>query len=218
VAELEENNCIRRFIEKPPKDEAPTNLINAGIYVLDPKIFDYIPKGKHVSMEREIFPTLAKEKKLYGHIVDGLWIDIGRPEEYLETNKLILDKLTNGRKSKKTSLFEAKAPIALDKGVIIGEKSVIGPYAILGKNVSVGKNTLISNSVIFPYTKIGDFSSVTGAIIGEGAVIGNNVKVSDGCIVADQAKIKDNLSLNNETSVCPAKEVSENIIKRNIIC
>jgi mannose-1-phosphate guanylyltransferase len=218
VAELEGNGCIKCFIEKPSKEQAPTNLINAGVYVLSPEIFNYIPKGKHVSMERDVFPVLAKEKKLYGHLINGLWIDIGKPDEYLETNKLILDKLGNQRTPKKTDKFEIKAPIALDKGVIIEENTVIGPYAILGENVSVGKNSSISNSVIFPGTKIGDGTTVTGAIIGEGTSIGNNVKIGSGCIIADQAKIKDGVNLNNETSICPAKEVSENIIKRNIIC
>ena len=75
--------CIKRFIEKPPKDKAPSNLINAGVYVLSPKVFDYIPSGRAVSMEREVFPKLAEEGKLCGHFVNGLWMDIGKPEEYL---------------------------------------------------------------------------------------------------------------------------------------
>ena len=67
VAELEENNRIKRFIEKPPKGKEPTNLINAGVYVLSPKIFDYIPTGRAVSMEREVFPTLAEERSSLAH-------------------------------------------------------------------------------------------------------------------------------------------------------
>ena len=217
VAELAENNCIKRFIEKPAKDQAPTNLINAGVYVLSPKIFDYIPKGKHVSMEREIFPILAAEKKLYGHMVNGLWMDIGKPEEYLEINKIILNSLANTKPRILATNFETKTPVALDKGVDVGEKSIIGPYAVLGKNVTVGKNVQISNSVVFPDVTIGDSAVINGAIIGEGAIIGSNVKVSSGCIIADQAKIRDNVSLANQTAVCHAKEISENILKRNII-
>ena len=87
-------NLIKRFIEKPPKDSAPSNLINAGVYILSPKVFDYIPSGRPVSVEREVFPKLAEEGKLYGHFVNGLWIDIGKPEEYLETNKIILDHIS----------------------------------------------------------------------------------------------------------------------------
>ena len=102
VAELANDNPIKRFIEKPAKDKAPSNLINAGVYVLSPKVFDYIPSGRAVSMEREIFPKLAEEGKLYGHFVDGLWIDIGKPEEYLQTNKIILDALTKTLKHENT--------------------------------------------------------------------------------------------------------------------
>ena len=83
VAELSDGNHIKRFIEKPTKEKAPSNLINAGIYVLSPKVFDYIPSGRAVSIEREVFPKLADEGKLFGHLVNGLWIDIGKPEEYL---------------------------------------------------------------------------------------------------------------------------------------
>ena len=95
VAEIAENCRITRFIEKPQKGTAPTNLINAGIYVLSPKVFQYIPQGKAVSMEREVFPKLAEKGELYGHVFKGLWIDIGKPEEYLQTNKILLDSLVN---------------------------------------------------------------------------------------------------------------------------
>ena len=95
------DNLIKRFIEKPTKDKAPSNLINAGVYVLSPKVFDYIPSGRAVSIEREVFPKLAEEGKLFGHYVNGLWMDIGKPEEYLETNKIILDSQAKTLKQKK---------------------------------------------------------------------------------------------------------------------
>jgi mannose-1-phosphate guanylyltransferase len=218
VAELAANSRITRFIEKPAKGTAPTNLINAGIYVLNPKIFQYIPKGKTVSMEREIFPKLVEEGELYGHVFNSLWMDIGKPEEYLQTNKILLDALANPQKPKNTSKFEVKNPVAMDKGVDIGEKSVIGPYTILGKNVTIGKNVQITESVILPDVKIDDSSSINGTIIGEGAEIGKKVRIGKGCVIGDQAKIRDNVSLADETAVCPAKEVSENILKPKLIC
>jgi mannose-1-phosphate guanylyltransferase len=211
VAEMAGDNRIGRFIEKPPRDKAPSNLINAGVYVLSPEIFDYIPSGRHVSMEREVFPRLVEEGKLYGHFINGLWIDIGKPEEYLQTNKMILDAVAQTLKRKTARGFELKNPVAFDSGVSIGEKSVVGPYAILGKNVTVGKNVQISNSVVFPHVRIGDFASVNGALIGEGAHVGSHVTLSKGCIIGDHAKIKDNLHLSGASSVCPAKEVAENL-------
>ncbi len=218
VARIAKDNRITRFIEKPPKDTAPSSLINAGVYALSPRIFQYIPKGRAVSIEREIFPKLVQRGTLYGHVTTDMWIDIGKPEEYLQTNKLLLDTINTTQKHKNTRKYTLKLPVALDKHVIIGEKTIIGPYVVLGRNVTTGKNVQINNSVIFPDTKIGDSSSITGTIIGEAVTIGKNVKINNGCIIADQAKIKDNITLTEDTAVCPAKEVSENILKTTIIC
>jgi mannose-1-phosphate guanylyltransferase len=218
VAEMENGSHIKRFIEKPKKEEAPSNLINAGVYVLSPKVFDYIPSGRAVSMEREVFPKLAEEGKLCGHLVNGLWMDIGKPEEYLETNRIILDSLAATLKQKKAKGFELINPAALDKGVTVGEKSVIGPYAILGKNSVVGKGVQIANSVVFPDVEIGDFATLNGAIVGEGARIGSRVRLGKGCIIGDQAKIKDGIHLPDGCTVCPAKDVSENILKPQFNC
>ncbi|MGB9915142.1 MAG: sugar phosphate nucleotidyltransferase [Candidatus Bathyarchaeales archaeon] len=216
VAEITKDGLVKRFIEKPAKGTAPTNLINAGIYVLSPKVLSYIPKGRSVSMEREIFPKLVEESKLYGHVIKGLWQDIGKPEEYLQANKIILDMLVK-KQVRTVGKFEVRQPVALDKNVAINENSIIGPYAIMGKNVKVGRNVQISNSIIFPDTEIDDYAIVNGAVIGEAARIGKKVKISQGCIIADQVKIKDGVSLSEGTAVCPAKEVSENHLRANNI-
>src|SRR5512136_741066 len=89
VAEIADDDRIIRFIEKPQKGSAPSNLINAGVYVLNPEMLRLIPKGRRVSMEREIFPRLAADGRLYGHRVQGLWMDVGKPEEYLQTNRIL---------------------------------------------------------------------------------------------------------------------------------
>ncbi len=212
VAELVNGNCIKRFIEKPPKGKAPSNFINAGAYVLSPKVFDYIPSGRAVSIEREVFPKLAEEGKLYGSCIQGVWMDIGKPSEYLEANKVILEKLTKNVEPANMGGVAVTKPVALDVGVHIGEKSVIGPYTVLGKHVHVGKNVRITNSVVFADAVIGDNAVIDHAIIGEGATIGQDTKLHKGSIIADKAKIKDGLKVAEGCAVCPAKEISENIL------
>jgi mannose-1-phosphate guanylyltransferase len=169
-------------------------------------------------MEREIFPKLVEKGELYGYVFHGLWMDIGKPEEYLQANKILLTTLAKTPKTKKPDQFQLKNPTAIDKSVNIGAKSIIGPYTILGKNVTVGKNVQINDSVILPDAKIDDSSSINGAIIGEGAIIGKKVRIGKGCVIGDQAKIRDYVSLIREVTVCPAKEVTENILKSKIIC
>ncbi len=206
AAELTQENRIKRFVEKPPKGTEPSKLINAGVYVLSPKIFEYIPAGRAVSMEREVFPRLAEEKLLYGHQVGGLWIDIGKPEDYLQTNKIMLKTYADKQRGK--TKFVCKEPVALGKGVSVGENSVIGPCAIIGKRVTVGKNVQIRDSVIFGDAIIDDYAVITGALIGEAARIGKGTRIAEGSIIADHAKVKDGTVLSERVHVCPAKEVT----------
>lgn len=217
VAELTQENRIKRFLEKPPRKTAPTNLINAGVYALNPKIFKYIPKGCTVSMEREVFPKLVEENELYGYIFDGSWVDMGKTEEYMEVNRALLDSLPNKKKYRVGNEVVVKKPVALDKGVSIGKRSIIGPYTVLGRKASVGNNAQIRDSVVFSGAVISDFASINGAIIGEGVVIGRKAKIWKGCVLGDYARVKDNVVLAKGVSVCPAKEISENVLTSKCI-
>jgi mannose-1-phosphate guanylyltransferase len=212
VAELARGNRIKKFVEKPPPGTASTNLINAGVYVLSPKIFQYISKDGEVSLEREVFPKLAAEGTLYGHVLSGLWMDIGKPEDYLRINKKMLDLVADQQKYKVSGEVEVRKPVAIDRGVSIGNRSKIGPHAILGRDVTVGKGVHIKGSVVFPGAVICDSASLDNAIIGEGATIGRNVKIGENCVIGDHAQIKDNVSLAEGVLICPANEVSKSVL------
>jgi len=216
IAETTEKNRILRFLEKPTRKEAPSPLANAGIYVLDPKIFDYIPSERPVSIEYEIFPKLAEKGKLFGYSFDGLWTDIGELGDYLRANRLWLDTEIEKRKISPSVKMKNDAEIAdpsiLGKNVTIGEQSKIGPYAAIGDNVTIGKGVRIEDSIVFPETLVSDFTSVKGAIIGENAIIERWVKIEDGCIVGDHVMIKDNVTLTKGVTVCPSKEVVESVL------
>ena len=218
VAELTSDGRIGKFVEKPDK-ESKSNLINAGVYALDRKIFQLIPDGRAVSIEREVFPKLAEQNQLYGYVYDGLWADIGKPREFLEINKTLLDLMNQ---EKHGAIFSSNPtinnPVAMDNMISIGDKSMIGPYTVLGKNVSIGKNVQITDSVIFPDTRISDFSRITGAIIGQAVAIGKNAAISKGCVIGDNATIRDGVSLAENVSICPAVNVTENMTTSNRIC
>ena len=78
---------ITRFSEKPKKGKASSNLINAGIYVLDPKVIDYIPEKDFSMIEKDVFPKMAKEGNLSAYIYSGPWFDVGNAEGYERTLK-----------------------------------------------------------------------------------------------------------------------------------
>jgi NDP-sugar pyrophosphorylase family protein len=211
VAELATNGRIRRFIEKPPIGTSPSNLINAGIYVLSPEIFNFIPGGRKVSLEREVFPKLVNKGKLYGYLFRDLWMDIGKTEDYFEINKILLETFSKKEKNWVKGEVAINSPVICDETLLVGEGSTIGPYAILGQNVKVGKNVCIRNSIIFANVSIEDSSQIEGAIIGENVSIGKRVKINEKCVIGDHAVIGDNVTLAEGVTVCPAKEVFESV-------
>lgn len=72
---------IRSFAEKPTGDVA--GLVSAGIFVFDPEIAPFLPNAKNdVSLERDVLPRLAKDKKLHGYPFEAKWFDIATPEAY----------------------------------------------------------------------------------------------------------------------------------------
>lgn len=72
---------ILEFVEKPPRGKAPSNLINSGFYVFEPEIFDFIPKGAS-SLEKDVFPKLAKKGRLCGYPFSGQWFAVGNIDQY----------------------------------------------------------------------------------------------------------------------------------------
>jgi NDP-sugar pyrophosphorylase family protein len=222
VVDINGKGQIRRFVEKPTIEDAPSKLINAGVYVLDQSIFEIIPEGRKISIEREILPLLAVKDRLYGVKFDGIWVDVGKPGDFMRANKLVLDLIASeGPSLEKNVTIDKNAtiipPVAIGKGAVIKEETCIGPYVSIGEGVTVSKGTKIEDSVIFSKAWINHFTSIRGAIIGEGAIIEGWVKIEDGCIVGDHAIINNNVTLTQNVKVCPSKEVSNSILDPKIV-
>ncbi len=87
VVELE-GGWVKRFLEKPKKGETSSRLINAGVALIEPKIFDLLPKRpKPISIEKEVYPMLVQKKQLAGYPFSGQWFDTGTVERYEEAVK-----------------------------------------------------------------------------------------------------------------------------------
>jgi len=215
VVELVGRNRIRRFVEKPGRKKAPSNLINAGVYVLSPGIFNYISSGRRVSIEREVFPALARDGRLFGYRFEGQWIDVGEPSDFLKGNRLLLDSEFRNSYIAESSSIDERAhitnPAAVGQHVKVGARSRIGPHVSLSEEVVVGENVRIRNSVVFPGAIISDFASIEGAIIGEQAFIGKEAVVNSNCLIGDHVVIHDVVKLAKGVTVCPYKEVAESV-------
>jgi mannose-1-phosphate guanylyltransferase/phosphomannomutase len=92
IVQLNSTGHIVRFAEKPPPEQVFSNLANAGIYVLEPKVLDWIPAGQVYDFGHDVFPNLlAQGVKIAGYELKDRLIDIGLPEKYEEANRLMLN-------------------------------------------------------------------------------------------------------------------------------
>ncbi|MFA5021491.1 MAG: NDP-sugar synthase [Patescibacteria group bacterium] len=82
-----QGDLILDFVEKPSRQQAPSDYANSGYYVFSPKIFDYLPQKDFVMLEKDVFPVLAKAGKLFGFKAEGQWFDTGTPQRYDQVQK-----------------------------------------------------------------------------------------------------------------------------------
>ncbi len=181
VVATDEAGHVSAFIEKPPPGTEPSNLINAGTYVLEPSVLDYIEAGRRVSIERSTFPAMAARGRLSAMASEVYWIDTGRPELYLQAN---LDRLDAGHPGD-APCVDARAEVAHTATVT---RSVVGAAAV------VGEGAVVIDSVVLPGARIGDRArverSVVAGTVGPGGqvlqcVIGTYGTVDDGARLHD---------------------------------
>jgi NDP-sugar pyrophosphorylase family protein len=90
AVELDDQNRVVSFIEKPRKPHSGETWVNAGVYVIRNSIFSKIAKGKRSSLELDVIPKLMREGTIYGYKHEGYWADVGTPEDYLRVQKDLL--------------------------------------------------------------------------------------------------------------------------------
>ena len=93
IADLDAGGYIRTFVEKPKTlGEAPSNLANAGYYVMHADLLNLIPFGR-TKTESVLLPELAKRGQVAGYRYDPpFWLDVGTIESLLTANALLLKR------------------------------------------------------------------------------------------------------------------------------
>jgi bifunctional UDP-N-acetylglucosamine pyrophosphorylase/glucosamine-1-phosphate N-acetyltransferase len=201
VVELDGNRIIK-IVEKPKKEEAPSNLINAGIYLFDDQIFDAIDQtAKSKRGEYEITDSLQLQMNADENVV-GLrstnkWIDIGRPWELLDVNEHFLKDLETDIQGEVEDGVTIHGPVFIGKNsvvrsgcyimgpVYIGEDCDIGPnsfmrkYTSVGNNVSIGNAVELKNSIIMDNTNVNHLSYVGDSIIGSNCNIAAGTNIAN---------------------------------------
>ena len=171
VVPTDSEGRVTAFIEKPPRDLAPTNLINAGTYVLEPEVLAMIPPGARVSIERETFPALVGEGRLFAMASDAYWLDTGTPAQYLRAN-----------------LDLVEGPALLEPGSSVAPTARVC-RSVVGAGARVEEGAEVRDSVLLPDAVVGPGAVVDGSIVGARARIGAHARLGPVTVVGCDVEV-----------------------------
>lgn len=227
---------IERFVEKPV--EFVGNRINAGIYMFKASILNRI-QPVPTSIEQETFPTMVKDGELHCMDLEGFWMDVGQPRDYLTGIGLYLKSLEKKQAGYQHQILSAHGPqsphpnvlkkvnsthgdytingnVLIDPTAQIGRNCVIGPNVTIGANCVIGEGVRITRSAVFEGAKIKSHSWINNSIIGWRAVVGSWVRMEGTSVLGDDVQVRDELYVNG-AMVLPNKSISHNITDPQII-
>lgn len=173
VVETDADGWVKRFVEKPAPGETTSSVINAGTYVLEPRVLDRMPANQKLSIERVVFPQMVADGTLAAMATDDYWIDTGRPDTYLQANLDLID----GTRSKILSSVGPHCDIDSSASIV---------HSVVGEGATIGAQCVITESVLLPGARIGhrvrlDRCLVMGAV-GDDATLTDCVVGADGIV------------------------------------
>ena len=183
---------ICKFKEKPTAEEAFSNVINAGLYIIEPEVLALVPEGEKFDFSKQLFPmVLEKGWPMYAKTIDGVWFDVGHPSELIRAQHTLIQQ--------RTSL-----PFPLPDGDFIGNSFMSSSAEILGEiegsvvsSMSrIESGSTLKDVLVMSGSKIGMNCRLINTVVGEGVQIGSectlvNVILGDGVVVEAGSVLKD---------------------------
>jgi mannose-1-phosphate guanylyltransferase len=207
LVELEPDGRVRRFLEKPGWEEVTTNTVNAGVYVLERELLEWIPKNEAYSMEREFFPLLLERgARFFGFVSPGYWVDIGTPAKYFQAQQDLLagrfraHVAPRGREGPEgwihpTASIAATArirgPVAIGPECQIEAGAAVGPSVVLGAGCRIGAGAQLDTAVLWEEVEVGTAARLTGCLLGRSVSIGAHTRVTPGAVLGDGTRLGD---------------------------
>ncbi|HTT60009.1 MAG TPA: NDP-sugar synthase [Acidimicrobiales bacterium] len=175
VVPITPDGRVISFIEKPDRLTAPSNFVNAGTYVMEPRALRRIPPTGPASVERDTFVRLAGAGTLYAMTDDAYWFDAGTPESFLSANSFLLQRQSvEGRVGSHDSWVHPHARVSSSSSI---------SSSVIDESCSVDADAVIDNAVLLPGAEVEAGAQVRSSIIGPRAVVGRLSNLGATCVV-----------------------------------
>lgn len=208
-----ETGSIERFVEKP--QEFVSNKINAGLYIFNPSMLSRI-KLQPTSIEKEVFPFMAQDGNLFAMELDGFWMDVGQPKDFLTGMCLYLEWLSQHQPEKLTSGDGFVGSVLVDPSARIGSNCRIGPNVTIGPDVVIEDGACIKRCTIMREAHIKSHSWLESSIIGWKSTVGKWVRMENVSVLGEDVIVKDELYVNGGR-ILPHKSIAASVPDPQII-
>ncbi|XP_031486812.1 mannose-1-phosphate guanylyltransferase 1 [Nymphaea colorata] len=209
----EQTGKVDKFVEKPRIFVG--NKINAGIYLLNPAVLDRI-QLRPTSIEKEVFPNIAAENKLYAMVLPGFWMDIGQPRDYITGLRLYLDSLRKTSSPMLASGPEIVGNVLVDETAQIGEGCLIGPDVAIGPGCVIESGVRLSRCTVMRGSRIKQHACISSSIVGWHSTVGQWARIANMTILGEDVHVSDEI-YSNGAVVLPHKEIKSNILHPEIV-
>lgn len=208
VVPTTDDGRVIAFIEKPTRESAPTNFINAGMYILDSDALEGFEAGSKVSIEKTIFPNLVAKGKLFATQFEGSWVDAGTIDSFYKASMhflTLLNRLGSGTLSALEQSLIGAMPkgYRLVEGSLVAHSAVIDSHAqvassILGPNVIVENGASVVSSILMDGSRVAHHSYFHDSILGNDARIPAETVVEDLSVIAQGCELDSGVRLSGE--------------------
>ena len=229
LMQIDTENRVMQFIEKPAWGQVTTNLANTGIYLLRPDVMALVPEGRPFDFAKDLFPALMERgEEIFCCTMEGYWCDIGDLGAYLRCQRDMLERkvqcaLPNPpqdsggvylRGGMPQGDYDLVAPAYIGEDVEIAPGAVVGPFAVLDDGCAIGERAKIRGSVLLQNSSISNGASLTGAIVCAAAAVRRDAQLFEGCAVGEGAVVGAGAVLHPEAAVWPHKQVESGAVVR----
>jgi mannose-1-phosphate guanylyltransferase len=219
VVETDSQGLVKRFIEKPSWDKVTTNMINAGIYILEPDILRYIAPNSFSMFEHDVFPPLLeKGQAIYGYPFQDYWIDMGAPDKYLKLQHDLLRRYVGdkGVKFEGESFVHSSAqidgPAIIGKACFIDRNARIRGPAVLGTRCRVEEGAVLEGVTLWHDCQTGKRAKLRNCLVASRCYIGEESEILDDCILGDDVRVGKGSKLSNGIKIWPGKAIEPGTI------
>jgi mannose-1-phosphate guanylyltransferase len=193
---------VTAFLEKT--EDPPTDQINAGCYVLSRNVIDRIPRGRAVSVEREVFPALLSDGvKVCGYVDTSYWRDMGTPEDFVRGSADLVRGIAPS-----PALGDQRGESLVHDGAAVAPGAVLIGGTVVGRGAEIGPGARLDGAVIFDGVKVEAGCVIERSIIGFGARIGPRALIRDG-VIGDGADIGARCELLRGARVWPGVSIPD---------